>query len=69
MQKTNYRRTKVVSDLVRERDVRHGGRHVLAVVQQRDDTRVQRFHAASVVLKYINHCLILVTISVRYLVR
>ena len=46
-----YRRAKVVTHLVRHGHVGHGGRHVLAVVEQRDDPGVEALEAAAVVLK------------------
>lgn len=47
----SYRRSEVVSDLVGESHVRDRRRHVLAVIQQSDNARVQRLHAAPVVLE------------------
>lgn len=38
-----YRWTKVVADFVGQGDVRHRGRHVFAVIQQRHDAGVQTF--------------------------
>ena len=45
------RGAEVVAHLVRHGHVGHGGRHVLAVVHQRDYTSVQTFITASVVLE------------------
>ena len=42
---------EVVAHLVRHGHVGHGGGHVLAVVHQRDDSGVQTFVTASVVLE------------------
>ena len=46
-----HRRPEVVSHLVRHGDVGDGGRDGLAVVEQRDDPRVQALQAAAVMLK------------------
>lgn len=46
-----YRRAEVVADLVGERHVRDGGRHVFAVVEQGHDARVEALQAAPVVLR------------------
>lgn len=40
-----------MADLVRQGDVRHRGRNMLSVVQQRHYARVQTFQTASVMLK------------------
>ena len=44
-------RAEVVAHLVRHGHVRHRGRHVLAVVEQGDDARVEALVAATVVLE------------------
>ena len=44
-------RAEVVSHLVRHGDVADGGRHVLAVVHERDDAGVETLVAPAVVLR------------------
>lgn len=47
-----------MADFMSERYMRHCGRHMFAIIKQRHNSRIEGFHAASIMLQYVIICFV-----------